>query len=123
MNKELDGAITISVDFSAIEKRIADMMGRSEISSTPLDFHKITAALLNGVKYSEVTKEQRRAAKSLNFRLMYSPGTIWQGPDEDAFRTLYTEEEWQQLHVDTRVSRPNQIYEAIKAHFNAGRQS
>ena len=116
MNKELD--------FSALEKRVmSHMEGMSKISSALLDFHKITAALLNGVKYSEVTDKQRRAAKSLNFRLMYSPGTIWQGPDEDAFRTLYTEEEWQQLHVDTRVSRPHQIYEAIKAHFNAGRQS
>lgn len=127
MNKELDGAITINVDFSAIEKRVADMMGRgeirmSEISSDLLDFHKITAALLNGVKYSEVTKEQRRAAKSLNFRLMYSPGYIWQGPDEDAFRTLYSDEEWYQLFIDTRVARPQKIYEAIKMHFNAGRQ-
>ena len=31
MNKELDGAITINVDFAEVEKRIADMMGGSEV--------------------------------------------------------------------------------------------
>ena len=119
MNKELDGAI--NADYAEVEKRATFMMGLSDIRSDLLDFHKITAALVFGVKYGEVTKDQRSSAKELNFRLVYSPGYIWQGPDEWVFRGIYTDDEWQQLHVDTRVSRPHQIYEAIKAHFNAGR--
>ncbi|BBD74637.1 DNA polymerase [Pectobacterium phage PPWS2] len=36
-----------------------------------LDIHRVTASEMFNVPYSEVTPEQRKAAKTLNFRLVY----------------------------------------------------
>ena len=40
------------------------------------DIHKATASLLFGVPYDEVTKEQRKKAKTLNFGLVYGLGLV-----------------------------------------------
>lgn len=40
------------------------------------DIHKLVASKMFGVKYEEVTDEQRRIAKTCNFRYMYKAGLI-----------------------------------------------
>lgn len=40
------------------------------------DIHKLVAAKIFGVDYDEVTDEQRRIAKTSNFRFMYKAGLI-----------------------------------------------
>jgi DNA polymerase-1 len=40
-----------------------------------LDIHIATAAAINGVPLNEVTKEMRRAAKEINFGVLYGMGT------------------------------------------------
>ena len=48
----------------------------SELSKQALeehkDIHKLVASEMFGVKYDEVTDEQRRIAKASNFRFMYT---------------------------------------------------
>ena len=40
------------------------------------DVHKLVASKMFGVKYEDVTDEQRRIAKTLNFKYMYKAGLI-----------------------------------------------
>lgn len=40
------------------------------------DIHKLVAAKMFDVKYEDVTDEQRRIAKTINFKYMYKAGLI-----------------------------------------------
>ena len=40
------------------------------------DIHKLVASKMFDVKYEDVTDEQRRIAKTLNFKYMYGAGLI-----------------------------------------------
>ena len=46
-----------------------------EIFENDEDIHRATAAAINGVPLEEVTKEMRRAAKEINFGVLYGMGT------------------------------------------------
>ena len=73
------GNVLISADYSQIELRIVASMAKDEkmmeIFEKDLDIHKATAAAINGVSLEEVTKEMRRAAKEINFGVLYGMGT------------------------------------------------
>ena len=45
-----------------------------EIYKNGQDLHRMTAAATAGVPYKEVTKDQRQAAKPVNFGLLYGQG-------------------------------------------------
>lgn len=70
-----EGRVMISADYSQIELRIiatiADDKKMQEIFNKGLDIHLATAAEVNQVPLSEVTYEMRRAAKALNFGIIY----------------------------------------------------
>ncbi len=74
-----EGNILISADYSQIELRIVASMAQDkqmmEIFEKDLDIHIATAAAINGVALAEVTKEMRRAAKEINFGVLYGMGT------------------------------------------------
>lgn len=68
----------VSLDYSQIELRVV-----AHLSEDPMmidafqkgeDIHKRTAAALNGCDISAVTPEMRRAAKSINFGILYGMG-------------------------------------------------
>jgi len=65
----------LSADYSQIELRIiamiADDKKMKEIFNKNLDIHIATAARVNQVPIKEVTAEMRRAAKALNFGVIY----------------------------------------------------
>jgi len=65
----------LSADYSQIELRIiamiADDKKMKEIFNKNLDIHIATAARINQVPIKEVTAEMRRAAKALNFGVIY----------------------------------------------------
>ncbi|MFA6424161.1 MAG: DNA polymerase I [Candidatus Magasanikbacteria bacterium] len=73
------GNVLISADYSQIELRIVASMAQDkrmmEIFEKDLDIHRATAAAINGVPLEEVTKEMRRAAKEINFGVLYGMGT------------------------------------------------
>ena len=73
------GNILVSADYSQIELRIVASLAEDkrmmEIFERDEDIHKATAAAINGVPLNEVTKEMRRAAKEINFGVLYGMGT------------------------------------------------
>ena len=86
-------------DYSQIELRIL-----AEVSEDPAfveafrrgdDLHRVTAATMYGVPMEEVSREQRSAAKRINFGLMYGRGarslSAQLGTDEERGRELIDE--------------------------------
>jgi DNA polymerase-1 len=70
-----EGRIMLSADYSQIELRIiatiADDARMQEIFQQDLDIHSATASRVNNVPLEEVTPAMRRAAKALNFGVIY----------------------------------------------------
>jgi len=94
-----EGNTLVIADYSQIELRIL-----AEVSGDPAflrafnsgeDLHRLTAATMYGVRPEEVTKEQRSAAKRINFGLMYGRGakslSAQLGTDEEHGRRLIDE--------------------------------
>ena len=72
------GNVLISADYSQFELRIAAAMSDDKLMITAFnedrDIHTETAALIQGIPASEVTKEMRYAAKAVNFGILYGQG-------------------------------------------------
>jgi len=72
------GNVLLSADYSQIELRIASVIAHDEpfmkAFKEGADIHTRTAAEVWGVQESEVTKEQRYAAKAINFGILYGMG-------------------------------------------------
>ena len=71
--------ILMSADYSQIELRIVASLAVDkkmiDILEHDLDIHKATAAAVNNVPLDKVTKEMRRAAKEINFGILYGMGS------------------------------------------------
>lgn len=69
------GNVIISADYSQFELRLAAVLAKDdelvEAFNDGLDIHQRTASQLNGVALEDVTKEQRSAAKTINFGILY----------------------------------------------------
>jgi DNA polymerase-1 len=69
------GNYLLSVDYSQIELRIVAVMAEDEAMLAAFqqgqDIHAATAAAIYNVPLAEVTREQRRHAKAINFGLIY----------------------------------------------------
>jgi len=74
------GEKLLSADYSQIELRIIAMIANDkkmkEIFNKDLDIHTATAAEVNQVPIEDVTSEMRRAAKALNFGVIYGMGVF-----------------------------------------------
>ncbi|MCC9645592.1 DNA polymerase I [Rubrivivax sp. JA1029] len=72
------GHVILSADYSQIELRIMAHISEDEgllrAFSEGLDVHRATAAEVFGMPLAEVTSEQRRYAKVINFGLIYGMG-------------------------------------------------
>jgi DNA polymerase-1 len=72
------GSVLVSADYSQIELRImAHLSGDAELCDSfrrGEDIHARTAALMFGGEAAAVTGEQRRAAKAINFGIIYGMG-------------------------------------------------
>lgn len=68
----------VSFDYSQIELRVAAHMSGDKkmiaAFNSQEDIHTATAAAINGVELTEVTKEMRREAKAVNFGILYGQG-------------------------------------------------
>ena len=93
------GNTLVIADYSQIELRIL-----AEVSGDPAfvnafqngdDLHRVTAATMYGVTMEKVSKDQRTAAKRINFGLMYGRGakslSAQLGTDEERGRKLIEE--------------------------------
>ncbi len=74
------GHVIVSADYSQIELRImAHLSGDASLLrafAEGLDVHRATAAEILGISPAEVTSEQRRYAKTINFGLIYGMGAF-----------------------------------------------
>ncbi len=94
-----EGNVLVIADYSQIELRIlaevSDDPGFVEAFQKGEDLHRVTAATMFGVEKGAVTKEQRSAAKRINFGLAYGRGpkslSAQLGTDEDRARELIDE--------------------------------
>lgn len=72
------GGQVVSADYSQIELRVMAHMSDDDnlrrAFHEKLDIHRATASEVFGVELAEVTSEQRRAAKAINFGLIYGMG-------------------------------------------------
>ena len=73
-----EGSVILSADYSQVELRIMAHYSKEPELITAFeedaDIHSRTAALVNGIAESEVTSDQRRSAKVVNFGIMYGAG-------------------------------------------------
>ena len=94
-----EGNTLVIADYSQIELRIlaevSEDEGFVEAFQNGDDLHSVTAATMFGVAKEEVDKEQRTAAKRINFGLAYGRGarslSAQLGTDEDRARRLIDE--------------------------------
>ncbi len=74
------GHVIVSADYSQIELRlmahISGDAGLTRAFAEGLDVHKATASEVFNVPLNEVSSEQRRAAKTINFGLIYGMGVF-----------------------------------------------
>ena len=74
------GCFLVSADYSQIELRVmAHVSGDAGLQhafAAGEDIHRATASEVFGIPLSEVTAEQRRAAKAINFGLIYGMGAF-----------------------------------------------
>ncbi|MBA2470143.1 MAG: DNA polymerase I [Chloroflexia bacterium] len=95
-------AILLAADYSQMELRIlAHMSGEPfliDAFTSGEDIHRATAALVSGVELDDVTSDQRRIAKTVNFGILYgmqayglSRDTGMPRADAQAFITAYWE--------------------------------
>ena len=72
------GSVLVSADYSQIELRLATVMAKDEpflkAFKEGADIHTRTASEMFGVPEGEVTKDQRRSAKAINFGILYGMG-------------------------------------------------
>ncbi len=72
--------VLLSADYSQIELRIVASMsgdpGMCDAFNKGIDIHTATAAKVYGIAESEVTKEMRYKAKSVNFGIIYGQGAF-----------------------------------------------
>ena len=73
-----DGCVFVDADYSQIELRIlahiADDINMQRAFCDEVDIHTATAAQVFGVSQDDVTPEMRRAAKAVNFGIVYGIG-------------------------------------------------
>ncbi|MCL1665564.1 DNA polymerase [Elizabethkingia ursingii] len=74
------GSILIGADYSQIELKMMTEMSQDsfllEAYNNDIDIHKLTASKVFNCKVSEVTKEQRNIAKTINFGLIYGMSAV-----------------------------------------------
>ncbi|MCK4708646.1 MAG: DNA polymerase I, partial [Gammaproteobacteria bacterium] len=110
------GRIMLAADYSQIELRIMAHLSQDESLLTAfaegIDVHKATAAEVFGIPLDEVENEQRRAAKAINFGLIYGMSAFGLAKQLDITRSEAQE------YVDLYFAR----YPGVKAYMEQMRE-
>lgn len=111
------GRVLLAADYSQIELRImAHLSGDEGLTSAfeqQLDVHRSTAAEVFGAALDEVTDDQRRAAKAINFGLIYGMSAF------GLARQLGVERGAAQAYMDLYFER----YPGVKAYMDSIRET
>lgn len=74
------GCVLIGADYSQIELRVMTEMSQDsfllQAYNNGIDIHELTASKVFSCKISEVTEEQRKIAKTINFGLIYGMSAV-----------------------------------------------
>ena len=85
-----EGFVFVDADYSQIELRVlAHMSGDDNLIDAyrqNQDIHRATASVVFGVPFDEVTEQQRRNAKAVNFGIVYGISAFGLGEDLDISR-------------------------------------
>ena len=85
-----EGFVFVDADYSQIELRVlAHMSGDENLIDAyrqNQDIHRATASVVFGVPFDEVTEQQRRNAKAVNFGIVYGISAFGLGEDLDISR-------------------------------------
>lgn len=107
-----DGWKIVAADYSQIELRIMAHLsgdkGLTEAFAQGLDVHRATAAEVFGVSLDDVTTEQRRSAKAINFGLIYGMSAFGLG------RQLHIGRNQAQEYIDLYFER----YPGVQAYMD-----
>jgi DNA polymerase-1 len=110
-----EGYVMIAADYSQIELRIMAHLsadpGLVDAFNNGKDIHRATAAEIMGVDESEVTVEQRRHAKAVNFGLIYGMSAFGLARQIDVGRKEA------QIYIDTYFAR----YPGVKTYMESTR--
>jgi DNA polymerase-1 len=111
-----DGGKILALDYSQIELRIMAHLSADEsllnAFAQGLDVHRATAAEVFGAGLEQVSAEQRRAAKAINFGLIYGMSAFGLGKQLNIGRNEA------QLYVDTYFER----YPGVKRYMEETKQ-
>ena len=107
-----DGCVLLDADYSQIELRIlAHMSGDEkliEAYNMAEDIHKITASQVFGVPLDEVTDQQRRNAKAVNFGIIYGISSFGLSQDLSISKK----------EADNYIKQYFETYPSIKAYID-----
>jgi DNA polymerase-1 len=111
------GRQLLSIDYSQIELRLMAHLSRDPRLQAAFkaghDIHKATAAEVFGVALEQVTADQRRAVKAINFGLIYGMSAFGLAKQLDVSRGEA------QTYMDTFFAR----YEGVKAYMDRTRET
>ncbi len=108
--------ILLAADYSQIELRLIADISKDEFMldafNKGLDFHKATAAKVYDVPFEEVTAEQRRNAKTVNFSIIYGAGAtnlskqlgIKRGEAKELIETYFAQFKGLKTYMDETVN-------------------
>lgn len=110
----------LSVDYSQIELRLMAHLSQDpnllKAFAHGLDIHQATAAEVHGISLAEVTSEQRRHAKAVNFGLIYGMSAF------GLTKQLGISREQAQNYIDTYFARYPKVQEFMENTRHFARQ-
>ncbi|MBR2695368.1 DNA polymerase I [Candidatus Saccharibacteria bacterium] len=115
-----DGKVLVSADYAQFELRLAAAMSGDEKLiedfNSGVDIHTKTAAEVFGVSMDDVTKEQRRLAKVVNFGIIY--GMSAKGLSDATGMSIQEAKEFEQRYFELR--KP--IADKLKSYLEQARE-
>ncbi len=113
------GKVLIAADYSQIELRVVSIITKDKAFikafNEGADIHRRTAAEVWGVDEKDVTKDQRRAAKAINFGIIYGMGP--RALSVSTGLSFAEAQDFIQRYLDLHTSVQNYLDEAkLKAH-------
>ena len=110
------GCVIVSADYSQIELRIMAHLSNDasllKAFQEDADIHRATAAEVQGIAFDEVTSEQRRMAKAVNFGLIYGMSAF------GLAQQLNIERSAAQMYIDRYFAR----YPGVLEYMNRTRE-
>ncbi|MBR6505465.1 DNA polymerase I, partial [Candidatus Saccharibacteria bacterium] len=110
------GKVLVSADYSQFELRLAAILSNDQDLirdfNNDVDIHTKTASEAFGVPFDEVTKEQRRAAKVINFGILYGMST--KGLADAAHMSVTEAKSFMENYFRLRAPIKNKLEDILK---------